>query len=400
MSQHRPRWSLSRLTPLLALLSLTLPFPGRPAGAAPPPPPPPPPQRLQVRNALTGVAVPGAKAKGFGSEDRARAEAKADSSGRLSLPGPVQTIEISAPGYKSMMIPATPPRPGGPPTAVWLLPTVRPEEMRPEVIEARRAPNTTLLHGHVMSVETGRPVPGATVRVTGGQDWTTTNQDGYFRLTVKGTRVVDHGQVPDLADLVVAAPGYALARLAHIALIEGDFHYVVDLERGTGERVREMGHKLFPPGYQPPSPDELDADAEEIASSPASPTEAPGTAQDRLARRSAAGTGLPTKATAGGLQVYNPPDQIQVTGYGWFPLEVYVANGLCNEWISSWNYDSLFAGAIAYRTYGSWYQINRGSICATTSCQVFTNTYNTRCDRAAQRTPGILLQMGGAVAFS
>jgi hypothetical protein len=83
-----------------------------------------------------------------------------------------------------------------------------------------------------------------------------------------------------------------------------------------------------------------------------------------------------------------------------FPLEVYLARGLCNEWIASWNFHALYSGAVAYRSYGSWYQINVGSICATTSCQVFTNTYNSRCDTAAQVTTGILLQKGGAVARS
>jgi hypothetical protein len=394
MFQRVSRWSRSRLTPLLALLPLTLAAPAWPAGAGSTAP-----QKLWVRDALTGVAVPGAKAAALGPAKSLLSETKADPSGRLSLAAPAETVEISAPGYKPMTIPTSPAKAAGAAASVWLMPTVRPEEMRPEVIEARRAPNTTLLHGHVVSVETGRPVPGATVRLGGGSQ-VTTNENGYFQLDVKGTRVVDHGDVPELADLVIAAPGYARVRLAHIALIEGDFHYVVDLERGTGETVRDMSHKLFPPGLQVPSPAERDA-AEETGVAPEALAEAPGTAQDNLARLSAGGKNrINLKATGGGLQVINPPDQIQVTGYGWFPLEVYVSNGLCNEWIASWNYDSLFAGAIAYRTYGSWYQINRGSICATTSCQVFTNTYNSRCDTAAQRTTGILLQKAGAVAFS
>src|SRR5260370_40408292 len=36
-------------------------------------------------------------------------------------------------------------------------------------------------------------------------------------------------------------------------------------------------------------------------------------------------------------------------------LETYVKRGLPREWIASWRAHSLRAGAIAYRSYGSWY---------------------------------------------
>ncbi|MCB1034922.1 MAG: hypothetical protein KDD47_13930, partial [Acidobacteria bacterium] len=101
-----------------------------------------------------------------------------------------------------------------------------------------------------------------------------------------------------------------------------------------------------------------------------------------------------------GLQLVNPPDQILVSGYGWFPLEVYVARGLCSEWISSWRQDSINSGSVAYRSYGSWYQINQGSICSSTSCQVFRNITVSACTTASIQTAGILLQKGGSVARS
>jgi hypothetical protein len=109
---------------------------------------------------------------------------------------------------------------------------------------------------------------------------------------------------------------------------------------------------------------------------------------------------LVTQASHSGLQLYNPIDSIYVSGYGWFYLEVYVARGLCNEWISSWTYDSLFAGSIAYRSYGTAYYLSRGYVCATTSCQVFKNTSVSKCTTAAERTAGILLQKGGSIASS
>lgn len=395
MIQHSSRRPLALATLLLAS-SLALPSTARSAE----------PEKLWIRDALTGIAIPNARAAAVGGPVKGiAAEERADGSGRLSLPSAAQAekIEIRASGYQPMTIPAASAKAAGS-TAVWLMPKNRPEELRPEAIEARQIPNTTLLHGHVVSVETGKPVPGATVRLAGTSTRAATSKGGYFSLHAKGTRVVAPEDVPDFADLIVSAPGYTRVRLAHIALIESDFHYVIDLKRdvrGIGEEVRDMSHRQYPIGFKASLPGEEGQEAaHESLTAPATVAEPPGTAQNRLALESA-GLGVITEAaTAGGLQVINPPDQILVSGYGWFPLEVYISNGLCNEWIASWNFDALYAGSVAYRSYGSWYQINRGSICATTSCQVFTNTYNARCDAAAQRTTGILLQRAGAVAFS
>lgn len=345
------------------------------------------PGKLWIRDAMTGIAIPDASVDGT----------KADPSGRLSLPSKaVGEVEIRAAGYKPMTIrPALGKAVGESANTVWLMPTSRPEALRPEVIEAKKIPNTAMLHGHVVSVETGRPVAGATVRLDGSNLSATTNRDGYFVLYPKGTRVVTPETVPEFADLVISAPGHASVRLAHIALIEEDFHYIVDLRKGSGETVRDMSHKLYPIGFEGvPHGSHMEEPLEKQAA------EAPGTAQDLLARLSVAEKSAEKALIPGGLTVINPPDQILVSGYGWFPLEVYVSNGLCSEWIASWNYEALFAGSIAYRSYGSWYQINQGSICNTTSCQVFRNAYNSRCDVAAQRTTGILLQRGGAVARS
>jgi stage II sporulation SpoD-like protein len=386
------------LPTMLALLLGAL-APSIAAGAADPP------LKLWVRDALTGMAVPGAKAGVAGPGKTVAIEAQADRSGRLSLPDvkSAASIEVSARGYRSLTIAPSRMGAGATATTVWLLPRSRPEELRPEVLAARQLPNATLLHGHVVDVETGRPVPGASALLAGAGTKATTDRSGYFRLYAKGTQVATPETVPDFADLVVSAPGFTSVRLVHIALIEGDFHYVVDLEPGSGETVRDMSHKLYPLGFRPP--DELGGSEEPEPRILESLAEPPGTADDLLAELSGAspakGLGLVTAAaTAGGLQVVNPPDQIFVSGFGFFPLEVYVANGLCSEWIASWNFDALFAGSIAYRSYGSWFQINQGSICATTSCQVFQNTFNSRCDTAAQRTTGILLQRGGVVARS
>lgn len=84
------------------------------------------------------------------------------------------------------------------------------------------------------------------------------------------------------------------------------------------------------------------------------------------------------------------------------PLETYVRRGLDNEWISSWNTQSLRAGSVAYRSYGAWRVAHpiRPSfdICSNACCQVNNGDTHSSTDNAIARTPGLLLTRGGSEA--
>lgn len=364
---------------------------------------------VQVRDVYTGVAVPAARGAATDAvTGLVTAESRADDAGRLEVDGALDRVEISAPGYEPLAI-----RPALRPadqtsTTVWLRPRRLPNALNPETLAARSQPHTTLLHGHVVDARTARPVDDATVRVVGTETVATTDGEGYFFLHAKGTRVTDPTDRPEIASLLVEKPGYSRVRLADVALFNEDVHFIVDLERGSGEVVRDMSHKMFPKGV--PLAEAAPRDPEAAAGvSATSPLVDAGSAPATLGVIGLGGAAAPeddgvtsvtAAATKGGLQLVNPPDQIYVSGYGWYPLEVYVARGLCSEWISSWPQESLDAGSIAYRSYGTAYYQTYGYVCATTSCQVFQNTYVSKCDQAAQTTSGILLERGGSVAFS
>ena len=89
------------------------------------------------------------------------------------------------------------------------------------------------------------------------------------------------------------------------------------------------------------------------------------------------------------------------SGVSVMSLETYVKRGLNDEWISSWAAHSLAAGAIAYRSYGSYYALHpiSGSydICSTTCCQVYSTSTTSATDTAAAETAGILLLRSGSV---
>ncbi len=86
-------------------------------------------------------------------------------------------------------------------------------------------------------------------------------------------------------------------------------------------------------------------------------------------------------------------------------LQVYVKQGLNDEWIASWHMESLKAGSLPYRTYGAYYVLHpidpNYDISNTTCKQVWDSDYSTRCYTAADATAGEYLETaGGAMAFS
>ncbi len=112
--------------------------------------------------------------------------------------------------------------------------------------------------------------------------------------------------------------------------------------------------------------------------------------------------GLPSQVRVGS----NCGSKYTCTSAKPYYLEPYVEQGLEQEWIPSWDMNSLMAGAVAYRTYGAYYVANplcpalgvNGctvvyDICDTTACQAFTPTRKPApsTSAAAAGTSGVVL---------
>ena len=87
------------------------------------------------------------------------------------------------------------------------------------------------------------------------------------------------------------------------------------------------------------------------------------------------------------------------------PFEDYVPAVLGNEWISSWDDESLMAGAVAVRSYSAWW-VNAGGkydcadICDTTSCQVYDETGYASTDAAGAATEGEYAVNGTSLEYT
>lgn len=382
-----------------------------------------------VRDSATGMSIPQAEVRAIGptSGRVLGVIERTDASGRMSLQASGASVEIRAEGYRSMRVPAEPMVPGGDVTIVRMTARRMPEVLSQEVLERAKEPGMDMLHGYVVDVASGGPFRGAGVVVEGYGVRTTTDEQGYFRLYLpEAAPLRSANDQPEFADLVVSAPGYRSVRYHDMALIGHGLFTIIDIAPGSGEEVHDMRPRLFP------------RESEWVAN--AAPSAALAGRTSRIAdavdgsEGGRAGTGLETmmlpgaavlanecsavpeppdpppppsqETTRGGLTVINPPKQIRVrdgSAPGWYDLDEYTRIGLCDEWIGSWGDNSIHSilpGAMAYRSYGAWHQLNNGSICASTSCQAFTSTVYPTCNTAAAATPGIVMDRDGAVAFS
>ncbi|MEM9558013.1 MAG: SpoIID/LytB domain-containing protein [Acidobacteriota bacterium] len=365
----------------------------------------------RVRDVFTGVALPGAAAIAYDEAETVRApaertlidSARADRGGYVSirpmasgLAASATRVEFSADGYRTL---GFRPNPGFARhfsdgiVDVWLEPRERTEEMRIESIRARQVDGMAMIHGHVVDVETGRPLAGAVARLATDGAIATTDTRGYFELHAPGAW--GPKEKPALDDLVIAAPGFRTVRLDRVQLVASDMHFVVDMEPGVGpDIVRVITEDETPNfveakrgGHHDDAHEQVVDDVLDDALDPDSP----------LLKTL---IGDPSSFVTGDKPVHNPPDTLQVNGYGAVATEVYVANGLCAEWLSWFPDHSRDAGAIAYRTYAAEYVLRWGSICTSTSCQVFNNSYVAQCDQSARRTAGILLELNGVLGKS
>lgn len=215
--------------------------------------------RIVVRDVTTHYAVR-AQIKLDGPQSFSR---ETDDAGSLQLPLPrgEYQMEITAPGYRDMRTHATV-EPGNTwPIGIMLDPVNPPEEE--ESREAKLKPDFTLLYGY--AVDDGKPVAGVKVRLQHAGDETTTNERGYYELSVPTPPDTAPG-LPGIDTLIAQKQGYKSICYRNIIVAGQEVGgALLDMEKGTGTIESDDTHKLMrglvPPGEcfpkaTPPSPNQ------------------------------------------------------------------------------------------------------------------------------------------------
>ncbi len=324
---------------------------------------------LRLRDAATGAFLAGRVVR-----SRAAATPVAETGVVLELPAEGAAVRVEAAGHRPLETRLAPSGTDVLPVTVWLDPLqAGPRRPLP-------APGTAVVEGWVYDAARGRPIEAAVVTVVETGVEAVTGRDGGFRL-ITSPPAEDRSPLPADGTLTVEAPGYHTMVLEHLELT-GRVVSILDLEPGEGTVFRSRPHRHLSPGVDqlpPPNP----------------PEPAP------------AGRSLPGPTV---LQPMDPPPTIRVgtscsctscSSVEVMSLETYVARGLDNEWIASWDGEALRAGSIAYRSYGAWHVLHplAGSydICSNACCQAYGSTVYAAVEAAAHATAGFMLEEGGGL---
>lgn len=268
---------------------------------------------------------------------------------------------------------------------VWLDPFEVPSVMRSESINANIRDGWTLIHGHIIDDGNGRPIENARIYFVSSSIETVSGPSGYFRMFVPTLPVDPVGDLPGTDELIVESMGQIVYRRTNTMVPSGAVHFIIDTNKsGSSVDVKDDTHKLrlsedelknTQTTPKSPEPDRILAPTE-FGENPAQPGAVTVPANIRV------GSNCPTRSTCTSFQTY--------------ALETYVRLGLDDEWIASWNANSLKAGAIAFRSYAVYHIYHpltaNYDICNTTSCQVMDPTdSHINSDNATAQTPGSIV---------
>ena len=242
--------------------------------------------------------------------------------------------------------------------------------------DLKATPQDTI-SGYLSRAEDGLALAGASVRLKPYGVSTKSDQNGFFQLALPertdehnlSLQISSHERHTRLAFATPPLPGLRL----RLAVAEGD-----DLKFLPAPMAwRDDPPKNWPgPWTQSP-----------LAATPERPGIKAGISED----------GRPVLPAAASIRVGDQCSGRQCSEVRVMALEDYVAGGLPDEWIASWHFNSLRAGAVAYRSYAAWHIANpineQYDICNSTSCQVWSPGRHPRTDQAVADTAGILLNL-------
>ncbi len=361
--------------------------------------------QITLRDSVTGNRISGTVAVAgndstdtFATDDAGR--------GGFRLVGGRNDLHVSAPGYNALDTYFE----GGQPmldVTVWLDPVVIPGEMRREAIASRLRAGTTFVHGHIIDDKNGKPLAGARVYLANARTETVSDARGYFQMNVPTPPIDPAGDLPGSDDLVVESGGKVVYRRTNTFVAEGATHFIIDVDRETARtvdgthkmlaasqnRLRERAASLAPEVQF--SGNDVAIDQRDAVSATWPPTYAGGSDLAAATVNAPFGLGAVTVPTS--IRVgFTCPTSTTCSTVQVYALDTYVRLGLDDEWISSWNTNSLKAGAIAFRSYGVYHVFHPKTatydICSTTSCQVIDpNDSAASVDLATAQTTGSIV---------
>uniref|UniRef100_A0A7C4TDI0 T9SS type A sorting domain-containing protein n=1 Tax=candidate division WOR-3 bacterium TaxID=2052148 RepID=A0A7C4TDI0_UNCW3 len=311
-----------------------------------------------------------------------------DETGHLlfsSLPGEYNFL-FSAKDYQSIRTSFTIEKKKNLEVQVHLTPLSNKIELPPqELSELTKEGSTVLFYGYIVDKITGKPIKGTKVMAEPNYTRIESDENGYFYLLLPASDFSP--ELPPVRETITfEKEGYKRLNLNKY-LIPGECLLKLTLEPGEGVLYFEDEQGIY--SDKPEKMDKKEGCPD-------------------CKRKN-----YPEDKSELRALYLDPPPIIRVgtncTGYNCtnvevMSLETYVRSGIDDEWIASWHYNSLRAGSVPYRSYGTWYVYHPVSsnydITNNTYCQVWNPDQYQSCINAAIYTSGIMIQYNDEVARS
>ncbi|MES2140871.1 MAG: CUB domain-containing protein [Bacteroidota bacterium] len=242
---------------------------------------------------------------------------------------------------------------------------------------------SAIVEGYVVDFETGKPLADVNVELSAEKRSVRTNKEGFFLASLNHFAAITKREDKGVrSDFSFGMEGYTSKTIENILLLPDKIKLKIALKKGSGKdsekyvqhildgtpQDTEMYEKSVPQSNSK----KMKTDINSVASGCVIPTTI------------RVGTGC-SCTSCGGVNVMS--------------LQYYSESGIDDEWISSWQFESLAAGSVPYRSYGGWYVNNpvnvNFDIASSTCNQVWGSAVYTNAQSAAQATVGQIVTANG-----
>ncbi|MDP1747693.1 MAG: T9SS type A sorting domain-containing protein [Bacteroidota bacterium] len=238
-----------------------------------------------------------------------------------------------------------------------------------------------IVEGYVIDFETGKPLAEIEVELTNEGLHTKTNKDGFFSVSPSHFSVIEQSEDKAIrSDFSFSMPGYTSHIVEDLLMIPDKIKLKIALKKGSGSYTdKYIQHVLD--GTQQDVEQYEKAALQENTFNPKSDNNPP---------PEVAACIVPTTIRVGVNCSCTNCNNVSVMS-----LQHYTESGLDNEWIPSWQFNSLAAGSFPYRTYGGYY-VNHPvkpnfDIASSTCNQVWGSAIYSNSQSAAQLTSNQIL---------
>ncbi len=243
--------------------------------------------------------------------------------------------------------------------------------------------NIPTMEGYVTDSETGQPLDDVIVELTTENLIVKTNKDGFFSIAPTRFAAITNPTDQKIRSTIsFTLKGYPTKTIEDLLIVPDKIKLKIALDKNGGVSNEKYiqhvldGTRYDTEMYEKSLPEKNEKEAE-INSN-----------------RSTSGCVIPSAIRVGTSCSCTNCSSVNVMS-----LQYYSESGIDNEWISSWDFESLAAGSVAYRSYGGWYVNNpvdaNYDIASTTCNQVWGATIYSNAQSAAQATSGQIVTANG-----